>query len=136
MPPPTPPNPEHRQPVQEGLARGRKNQHLSVVAGKQCPRQGARLSLLGPAGWTDGGQQGAGERSPASWHGRHQRVPAQVLVMKPGEEGQEGQEVRSGSVGQGVLPFLEVPILLAPTTRMQLSSTHEELSTSCQHQNI
>lgn len=55
-PPPAPPSPEHRQPVQKGQERGRKSQHLSAVAGQECPRQGARPSLLGPAGQTEGSE--------------------------------------------------------------------------------
>lgn len=67
-----------------------------------------------------------GEQSLASWHGIHRWVPAQVPVVEPGEEMQEGQEVTRGSpASQGflLLDFLEVPLssLLTPGCNCPLS---------------
>ena len=117
VPAPAPPSPEHRQPVQEGQARGRKSQHLSAVAwrGRSVP---SREPVPACSGQPDRRRAARGrEQSPASWHGRHRGVPAQVPVVEPGEEVQEGQEVTRGSpVSQGFLlvAFLEVRAPLPP----------------------
>lgn len=67
VPPPPPRSPEHRQPVQEGLSRGRKSPHLSAVAGgvspAGSPSQPAQPDRLRAVR--------GGEQSLASWHGQH-----------------------------------------------------------------
>lgn len=93
-PPPAPPSPEHRQPVQEGLARGRKSPHLSVVAGRSVPGKDPVPACSGQPDRPRA--ERGGEQSLASWHGRHRGVPAQVPGVEPGEEVQEGQEVTRG----------------------------------------
>lgn len=93
-PPPAPPSPEHRQPVQEGLARGRKSPHLSAVAGRSVPGKDPVPACSGQPDRPRA--ERGGEQSLASWHGRHRGVPAQVPGVEPGEEVQEGQEVTRG----------------------------------------
>ena len=137
VPPPSPSQPRTQAACSGRPGEGEEKSALVSrgVVGQECPQQGTRPSLLRPASQTEGSK--GREQSLASWHGRHRGVPAQVPVVEPGEEGQEGQEVTRGSpVSQGflLLAFLKVQTLLPPNTRVQLSSAQLELSTSCRHQ--
>lgn len=113
--PPTPPSPKHRQPVQEGLERGRKSQHLSAVAGR-----GVRPSLLEPARQTEG-REGA-VPSQLAW--KTWRGASTGPSSGPGGGVQEGHEVTRGSpISQGFLLLTAGAInFLAINTRTQLSS--------------
>lgn len=134
MPPPSPSQPRTQAACSGRPGEGEEKSALVShgVVGQKRPRQGTRPSLLRPDRQTEGSK--GRERCLASRHGRHRGVPAQVPVVEPGEEGQEGQEVTRGSpVSRGflLLAFLKVQTLLPPNTRVQLSSAQLELSTSC-----
>lgn len=132
--PPAPPSPEHRQPVQEGLERGRKSQHLSAVAGQECPRQGARPSLLGPAGQTEG-SKGRGA------------VPSQLAreTMRGASPGPSSGTWRRGAGRPGGHKAVPCELRFTPSAfsggtpplaanpKAPLSPVPLELSTRCHH---
>ena len=134
-PPPAPPSPEHRQPVQEGLERGRKSQHLSAVAGQECPRQGARPSLLGPAGQTEGSKgRGAVPSQLARETSRGASTGPSSGTWRRGAGRPGGHEGVSCEPRFSPPGFSGGTALLTPNTRAQLSSVPLEPSTRCHHQ--
>lgn len=85
--PPAPPSPKHRQPVQEGLAKGRKSQHLSVVAGQdEEPAQASRTER-GQQGWGSSPSQLARETSRGASMGPSSRTWRRAVGRPGGHEG-------------------------------------------------
>lgn len=107
---------------------------MSAVAGQECPRQGARPSLLGPAGQTEGSKgrgavpsQLARETSRGASTGPSSGSGRRGAGRPGGHEGVPCEpRFSSSAFSGGTAP-------LAADPRAPLSSVPSELSTRCHH---